>query len=1029
MGGKSWRSRGALWILLIPSALWGCREKPPESVPAKRETPTAAVEVEIDPTPGTCVEGELAAGESRVYSLVLGAGEYLGLDVEQQGVDVQVTVREPSSSLQLIFDSPTGDEGTETVSLVTVNAGKHLFEITAESGDRGGRYQVCVKTRRRATDSDRLCDRASRAYYSVRYNHGLTCHRKAEGFQEAARLWADCGDKPRHADALFRLGLTLTDSEECRKLDDADAAYTRALDLFRQIDDKTYEAHTLDRRADVRIDLGEPHLARQDYAAALELWRQLERPRDEASALHGLGRAAVPQGRIRDAVERYRQALEIWKRIDDPCSAATTRTDLGTAYALFGEIRHAEDQYNEALSLLDRCRNPKQKAITLTKVGDLLSNAKKFDEALAKYREALVLRKGRRGRAVTLNSIGLAEARAGRASRAYEAFRSSLEIFRELGEPKKQATVLGNLARLHRGDKNFSQAREYLEESLTLALDAGHREAEALALLGLARLERRENDFEEARRYAEEAIDVVEQARGVIDHGDVRSAYMAKRQDYYDFLIDVLVRRDPSRGSAARAFEVADRARARSLLDAISAEGTASAATEEAAELTAALNSAHLSWLRISQSGDIEEMKRIEVELRELLERLRIVNSEPSEDRPAPAAPFFPPLDQIRDQVLDDETLLLAYHLSPKSGYLWAMTPTGLTVHEIAGRNEIDRVAKQARKALRRRGAEAGQPDLAELGRRLLAPVADLLGDRRLLLVVPNVLRDVPFAALPDPRLDTAGQPLGVRHEIVYLPSLAVLWALRERAARRTPGERAAAAVADPVFGPYDPRAAASVSPVLPALDPLPETRDEAQAVRQSLGEPFHGFVGFEARRQLFFGGELTGLRLLHLATHSLLDVTDPDAPEVRFPVPEPSDLAALVFSRVDRGGRAVDGYLRAYEIRRLDLPADLVVLSACRTALGEEVRGEGLIGLSRAFLAAGARQVLASLWEVDDRATAALMERFYAGLRDGLPASRALRDAQAATRQDESRQAPYFWAGFVLQGDWTAAGLAKPPD
>jgi CHAT domain-containing protein len=167
-------------------------------------------------------------------------------------------------------------------------------------------------------------------------------------------------------------------------------------------------------------------------------------------------------------------------------------------------------------------------------------------------------------------------------------------------------------------------------------------------------------------------------------------------------------------------------------------------------------------------------------------------------------------------------------------------------------------------------------------------------------------------------------------------------------------------------------------------------------------------YFDFAAQRDLFASG-LTHVSILHVATHALLDM------------PEPADLASLVFSRYAADGSSMDGYLRAYEIRRLDLPADLVVLSACSTALGENVRGEGWVGLSHAFFAAGATQVVASLWNINDRETAKLMDRFYGGLGRGLSASRALRDAQAATWNDKSTQAPHFWAGFIVQGDWTA--------
>ena len=165
--------------------------------------------------------------------------------------------------------------------------------------------------------------------------------------------------------------------------------------------------------------------------------------------------------------------------------------------------------------------------------------------------------------------------------------------------------------------------------------------------------------------------------------------------------------------------------------------------------------------------------------------------------------------------------------------------------------------------------------------------------------------------------------------------------------------------------------------------------------------------LDFAARRELFTGGDLAPYSVVHVATHGVLDSERPE-------------LSALVLSQLDAEGRSVDGHLRLLDIYNLNLGADLVVLSACRTALGRELRGEGLSSLARGFLYAGARRVLVSLWPVDDEATAVLMESFYRGLwAEGLPAAAALRAAQAQVAGQRRWSAPYYWAGFVLQGDW----------
>jgi CHAT domain-containing protein len=253
---------------------------------------------------------------------------------------------------------------------------------------------------------------------------------------------------------------------------------------------------------------------------------------------------------------------------------------------------------------------------------------------------------------------------------------------------------------------------------------------------------------------------------------------------------------------------------------------------------------------------------------------------------------------------------------------------------------------------------------------------------------------------------------------------------LRRESAGRRPATRALAILADPVFETTDPRVASKTAPpAVPTndiatasralevadglyaripLSRLPFSRDEARAIA-ALTESNDNMlaVDFKASRAAVLGGALSGYRMVHLATHGVLDGERPA-------------LSSLILSLVDERGRRQNGYLRLPDIYNMRLDADLVVLSACQTALGKEIQGEGLVGLTRAFIYAGAPRVVASLWQVSDLATAELMKKFYRGmLRQHLPAAAALRAAQVEMSQDPRWSSPFFWAGFVLQGEW----------
>jgi CHAT domain-containing protein len=185
-------------------------------------------------------------------------------------------------------------------------------------------------------------------------------------------------------------------------------------------------------------------------------------------------------------------------------------------------------------------------------------------------------------------------------------------------------------------------------------------------------------------------------------------------------------------------------------------------------------------------------------------------------------------------------------------------------------------------------------------------------------------------------------------------------------------------------------------------------SRREADVITALAGaEASFKALDFAANRATAISSDLSQYRIIHFATHGLLNSQHPE-------------LSGIVLSLFDEKGGPQDGFLRLHDIYNLRLASDLVVLSACKTGLGKEIKGEGLVGLTRGFLYAGAPRVVASLWKVDDRATAELMKLFYQRmLRDGLRPAAALRRAQIDMWKQPRWAAPYYWAGFTLQGEW----------
>jgi CHAT domain-containing protein len=274
--------------------------------------------------------------------------------------------------------------------------------------------------------------------------------------------------------------------------------------------------------------------------------------------------------------------------------------------------------------------------------------------------------------------------------------------------------------------------------------------------------------------------------------------------------------------------------------------------------------------------------------------------------------------------------------------------------------------------------------------------------------------------------------PVLVEHEVVSIPSGSILATLRRQWTGRSPAPKIVAVVADPVFSSADWRVKRD-APAVPAaetvqnevqrsaqesgaldassrLPRLPLTRSEAAAI-SSLAPPgqYRVALDFEATREAAVDRALAEYRIIHFATHGLLNSARPE-------------LSGLVFSLVDRSGQPRDGFLRLHEIYNLNLPAELVVLSACQTAMGKEVKGEGLAALTRGFMHAGAARVLATLWKIDDRATSIVMKRFYKGMLGpkGMRPAAALRDALIEMWKSKRWRAAHYWGAYVLQGDWS---------
>jgi CHAT domain-containing protein/Flp pilus assembly protein TadD len=825
------------------------------------------------------------------------------------------------------------------------------------------------------------------------------CRAGVAPYESAARGFAALGLPRRRAEALLGLGVL---QSEC--LHDSEAA----LGTFLQLEplwagDPALESDGRQRRGELRFSRGDLDAAIGEYRRALELRRRLGDRAGEALTSSTLGHALLLRGGYDEAATLFDRALALWRPDDDPGKRTQTLINRGYLHRQLGEVDRARERFQEALALSRRAKDRAGEVVALDALGNLALSLGQPGAALEPLLSALALRSpGTRGRAVTLTSLGAAYRGLGRLEEARRAYAEALPIFERTGDVRERAFIFGNLGRLEAADRHDAAALADFDRAAGLFQTLAAPPDLAWALEGKARLLRRRGDLAAARGAMEEALATVEQHRFRQASYATRAAFFATQQSYYDFLIDLLMemhRKAPAAGYAAAALEVSERSLARSLLDGLAAGGTDLHRSGAAPRLHAREQELETAIDALISRQAVEPPRSVAPELQRLWDELDRARAGLRAADPRYAALTQPrpwSAAEIQRRLLDRDTLLLEYRLGEERSFLWAATSGILKSFELPGRAAIERVARPACDLLARsrsRQAElSAAPRLAELSRLLLAPAASLLPGKRLLVVGDGVLQSLPFAALPEPA--ETGEPLVAHHEIVALPSVSVLGLLRRETAGRPAAPKTLWVLADPDFGGRFP--------------PLPYTGQEAAAILAFAPAPQRFAVqGKEASRAAVLSGTLRDFRFLHFATHGSFAAGDPDG-------------GRLVLAQVDAHGRpATDGFLHLADIYQLRLRADLVVLSACQSALGQEMRGEGMVGMTRGFFYAGAKRVLVSLWNVNDRVTVELMQRLYHGiLALGLSPAAALREAQDAIRRQERWRSPYYWAGFTLQGE-----------
>jgi CHAT domain-containing protein/predicted negative regulator of RcsB-dependent stress response len=1011
------------------------------------------------------LEMELKGGQGDRYEVALQAGQYVHIVADQRGIDVTLRLRAPDGTTVLEVDSPTGNTGPEQIFTIPEVSGTFRVEVfSTEAKDPAGRYEVKLDTPRIAKDADRNQVRAFKSFaegdFLIQQGSLDSKRQSLPKFEAALALWRELDNREWVAESLSRIGWAHQDLSE---KDKALAALQEALPLLHALGKRVEEGKALTRCGTIQLHYGLTQEAIELQLKALTIFREIGKVGLESSTLNSLAAAYDVAGEAQKGLDAYRLALDRAKVAggwqDEEASALR---GIGDVLLNLGKLEPAMDSLRKALDAFRKQNNSRQAAYVLSRMAGISQRLGRLDDALSQLQEALEIQQridDKDGQMSTLNTLGTVQLLKKDIAKAGETYGRALKLAQSTKNRHGEAVSLLNLGRYRFEAGDPSEALRLHEQAAALFQAIHFRRGEVSTLYGSARALHALGDFTGARERLERVVEGVEALREESQSQDLRGAYFATKQNYLDLQVDVLMHLhalEPGADYDAQALALNERRRARSLLELLAVprkEMEKSADPELLAQdrqIRQKINAIEVRLRTESATRQFAEIDAMEegqrsrlLELADIDARLRSRNPEFSSSTLRPQPPNV--LDM--QKLVGDWGLLLVYSLGEERSFLWCLAKEGqLETYTLPSRAWVEEAARQVRTAWSHRGGErgAGARWAARLSREILGPVAQKLGKKRLLIVADGGLETLPFAALPDPRTlsanpeqEESAEPLVVQNEIIHLPSVSTLVALRNKLRRRAVPPAWLGIVADPVFSADDPRVKASAPAARPSDSPadlnlaratedlgiqrferLLFTRVEAESIAKLVPSSSRVALDFEASRELMESRELKRYRILHFATHGLLNSEHPE-------------LSGLVLSLVDpQGNPRENGFLLAQEISGLDLPAQLVVLSACQTGVGGEVRGEGLGGLTRSFMSAGVPRVIVSLWNVNDQATSELMTRFYRGMiAKGLPPSAALRCAQLSMRGQKEWSSPYFWAPFIFQGEWrTRNDSGGPP-
>ncbi len=832
----------------------------------------------------------------------------------------------------------------------------------------------------------------------------------------------------------------------------------KSLQYYQQANDVSGQTQTLTMLAYTAVMNNDRQKGQNLAAEAVNLAKSSGNSRDLAFALIAYGDALQRTGDWQNSLQAFQEAESIYPENLDHSVKAILFVRFGFHYEAFGDLIQARSYFLKARELFIKTGNLYGNSELTTRIGQISLQLGEKDEALKNFNEGYEI--GRQANdkysmAYAYENIGEFYNSDGDLAKAHQYFQKALVYFDQIGIKHAVASVKQNLGKLFLEQKNFEEAARYLNEALEIQQKIRSKNGQAGVLFDLAKLYQKQGNIELSLKNIEECLRLTEIIQNETTNRKLKQSFTAEIYDRFELYIHLVMSGKIQRNDldfSVNALKATEKSRSRVLLENIMlAEAdfksvADSETVKREQELRTLLNEKANSLTDLlSSNAPKTETDKLSDDINELENALENIKSKLKEQSPLYSEiknPAAFDVSEFQQKVLDENSMLLEFSLGKEESYLWLIEKDKIGSFILPPRAEIEPHIEKLRELLasremkkdeaiedfQRRIAEAESRYKTEskiLSEQLFGQIADKISNKRLIVVPDGKLHYFPIAALPLPNSES-DDPILLTNETVYAPSAQTLLFLEKSKRQNIATAKNLLIFSDPVFTADDARFSNEIKPIanneaetvkkesfrfvesLNSLPRLTASKNESDSILNIVGaENADSFSGFDANRERLLQTKTDDYKIIHFATHGLTDEKRPE-------------LSGIVLSRFGENGQQRDEFFRIHDIYGLNLKADLVVLSACETGLGKEVKGEGLMSLNNAFLQTGAKSVMSSLWKVEDNATLELMRNFYQGIsQQNLTPAQSLRQAQIKLRQNSQTSSPFYWAAFTVQGDF----------